>query len=76
MTPIPELDYDRLLYWERTVRSVANFTRRDARELLQLAAQIPIRTTVQTWPLPAANEALLALKRSEIDGTGVLVRDS
>ena len=73
MTPIPELDYDRLLYWERTVRSVANFTRQDAEELLQVAAEIPIHTTVQTLPLEAANEALLALKRSEIDGAGVLV---
>ncbi len=73
MTPIPELDYDRLLYWERGIRSVANFTRQDAEELLQVAAEIPIQTTVQTFPLEAANEALLALKRSEIDGTGVLV---
>jgi propanol-preferring alcohol dehydrogenase len=73
MTPIPELDYGRLLYWERTVRSVANFTRHDAEELLALAAEIPIQTTVQAFPLEAANEALLALKRSEIDGTGVLV---
>jgi propanol-preferring alcohol dehydrogenase len=72
MSPIPELDYDRLLYWERTVRSVANFTRQDANELLQLAAEIPIRTTVETVPLKQANEALLALKRSEIDGTAVL----
>lgn len=73
MTPIPELDYDELLYWERTVRSVANFTRQDAEELLQVAAEIPIHSTVQTFPLEAANEALLALKRSEIDGTAVLV---
>jgi propanol-preferring alcohol dehydrogenase len=73
MTPIPELDYDRLLYWERGIRSVANFTRQDAEELLQVAAEIPIQTTVQTFPLEAANEALLALKRSEIDGVGVLV---
>lgn len=73
MTPVPEIDYDRLLYWEHGIRSVANFTRRDARELLQLAAEIPIRTTVQTFPLGAANEALLALKRSEIDGAGVLI---
>ena len=72
MTPIPELDYD-LLYWERTVRSVANFTRQDAHDLLQVAAEIPIHTTVQTFPLDAANEVLLALKRSEIDGAGVLV---
>jgi len=73
MTPIPEMDYDRLLYWERTVRSVANFTRQDAEELLQVAAEIPIHTTVQTFLLEEANEALLALERSEIDGTGVLV---
>jgi propanol-preferring alcohol dehydrogenase len=73
MTPIPELDYDRLLYWERTVRSVANFSRQDARELLELAAEIPIRTTVRQYALQEANEALLALKRSEIDGTAVLM---
>jgi propanol-preferring alcohol dehydrogenase len=75
MTLIPELDYDRLLYWERTVRSVANFTRQDAHELLQLAAEIPIETTVQPFALQEANRALLALKRSEIDGTGILVVD-
>ncbi len=73
MSPIPEIDYDRLLYWERGVCSVANFTRQDAQELLQVAAEIPIETTVQTFPLEEANEALLALKRSQIDGTGVLV---
>jgi propanol-preferring alcohol dehydrogenase len=72
MTPIPEIKYD-LLYWERTIRSVANFTRQDAHELLQIAAEIPIHTTTQTFPLEEANEALLALKRSEIDGAGVLV---
>jgi propanol-preferring alcohol dehydrogenase len=73
MSPIPEIDYDRLLYWERGVRSVANFTRQDAQELLQVAAEIPIETTVQTFPLTEANEVLLALKRSEINGTAVLV---
>jgi propanol-preferring alcohol dehydrogenase len=73
MTPIPETSYDRLLYWERGVRSVANFTRQDAQELLRIAAEIPIQTIVQTFPLEEANAALLALKRSEIDGTGVLV---
>lgn len=73
MTPIPELDYDRLLYWERTVRSVANFTREDAAEFLQLAAQVPVRTAVQIFPLEAANEALLALKEGRINGAGVLV---
>ena len=73
MSPIPELDYDRLLYWERTVRSVANFTRQDAQELLRVASEIPIRTTVELFGLHEANEALLALKRSRIDGMGVLV---
>jgi propanol-preferring alcohol dehydrogenase len=73
MSPIPEIDYDRLLYWERGVRSVANFTRQDARELLQVAAEIPVETTVRTFALAEANEALLALKRSQIDGTAVLV---
>lgn len=73
MSPIPELDYDRLLYWERVIRSVANFTRQDATEFLQLAARVPVRTTVQTFPLEAANEALLALKEGRINGAGVLV---
>lgn len=73
MSPIPELDYDSLLYWERTVRSVANFTRPDAHELLQLAGEIPIETRIQRFPLREANDALLALKNSEIDGTAVLM---
>ncbi len=71
MSPIPEMDY-RLLYWERTVRSVANSTRRDAEELLQLAAEIPIQTTVEAFPLAEANRALRMLKGSRIDGAGVL----
>lgn len=72
MSPLPEMDYS-LLYHERTVRSVANSTRQDARELLRLAAEIPIHTTVEEFPLAAANEALLRLKRSQIQGAGVLV---
>lgn len=76
MTPIPEIDYDALLYWERGVRSVANFTRQDAQELLELASEIPIHTSVRLFTLEDANEALLALKRSEIDGAGVLLIDS
>jgi len=72
MTPIPELKYE-LLYHERMVRSVANATREDASQLMQLAGEIPIRTEVQTFPLREANRALLALKRSEVRGAGVLV---
>ena len=73
MTPLPEIDYDQLLYWEKSICSVANFTRNDAAELLDLAPRIPIRTTVQLYRLEEANSALLAVKRSEIDGAGVLV---
>ncbi len=71
---IPEFDYN-LLYWERTLRSVSNSTRRDAREFLELAAAIPIRVETVTFPLEAANEALQALKRAEISGAAVLAID-
>lgn len=71
MSAIPELDYQ-LLYGERVLRSVANFTRRDATEFLTLAAEIPIKSEVQTFPLEKANEALRKLKASEIQGAAVL----
>jgi propanol-preferring alcohol dehydrogenase len=74
MSPIPELPY-RLIYHERTLRSVANSTRQDAEELLAVAAQIPIRTEVQTFPLEEANQALHALKASQIDGAAALEID-
>ena len=72
MTPIPEMDYAKHLYWEKTVRSVANSTRKDGEELLKLAAEIPIRTTTTLFPLKKANRALQLLKQSKIDGAGVL----
>lgn len=71
MSPIPEMDY-RLIYGERTLRSVANMTRQDAEELLQLAAQIPIHTEVEVYPLVAANHALQRLKHSQVRGAAVL----
>jgi propanol-preferring alcohol dehydrogenase len=71
MSPIPEMEY-KLLYEERTVRSVANSTRKDVTELLEVAAEIPIRTEVDIFPLEDANLALQKLKRSEIAGSGVL----
>ena len=74
MTPIPSLEYSSL-YHERTIRSVANSTRQDARELLELAGAIPIRTEIETFPLEEANHALLRLKQSRIRGAGVLVID-
>lgn len=72
MSPLPTMPYS-LLYRERTLRSVANSTRQDARELLTLAAAIGIRTEVTPFPLSAANEALLALKESRLRGDAVLV---
>ena len=71
MSPIPEMPYD-LLYRERTVRSVANLTRQDAEEFLPLAAEIPVHTDVELFPLEGANEVLLRLKRSEVRGAAVL----
>jgi len=72
LSPIPELDYRAHLYYERCVRSVANNTREDGRELLALAAEIPIKTRTRVFPLEAANEALSAVKHSRIDGAAVL----
>jgi len=71
MSPIPQMDYS-LLYHERVVRSVANSTRQDARELLELAAEVPVRTEVTLYPLEEANRALADMKRSHIEGAGVL----
>ena len=72
MTPIPEIDYA-LIYQERTVRSVANSTRQDVIDLLKLAADIPIRTEVHTFPLDEANRALQLLNQSRLRGAGVLI---
>ena len=72
MSSIPEMDYS-LIYGERTVRSVANLTRRDAEELLHLAAEIPIHSEVETYPLEEANRVLQRLKRAEVRGAAVLV---
>ena len=71
LSPIPELPYN-LIYGERTVRSVANSTRQDAEELLRLAAEIPIETEVELYPLIEANAVLQRLKRAEIRGAAVL----
>ncbi len=72
MTPVPEVDYDRLLYHERRMVSVANATRADGEELLRAAGEIPIRTTVRTFPLEAANDVLRLLKAGKINGAAVL----
>ncbi len=72
MDGIPEMPY-KLIYGERKIVSVTNSTREDAQGLLETAAEIPIRTEVETFTLEDANEAYLKLKRSEIKGAGVIV---
>jgi alcohol dehydrogenase, propanol-preferring len=71
MSAIPQMDYS-LLYQERVLRSVANSTREDCRKFLELAAEVPLRTEIEVFSLERANEALQALKKSEIKGAGVL----
>lgn len=70
-TPIPEMPY-RLIYGERTLRSVANATYQDGVEFLALAAEIPVRATVTEYPLEDAKQALLDVKHSRINGEAVL----
>ena len=72
MSPVPEMDYSQYLYHERTLRSVANATRQDGKDLLRIAAEIPIHTTTTAFPLEKANEVLQLLKDSKIDGAAVL----
>lgn len=72
MTPIPEMDYNRYLYHEKVLRSVANATRQDGEDLLKIAAEIPIRTTTTSFSLEEANTALNLLKQSRFDGAAVL----
>ncbi len=71
MSPIPEFAYD-LIYLERTVRSVANYTRQDAEEFLRLATEIPVRTEIEVYTLEEANRVLQRLKQREIQGSAVL----
>jgi propanol-preferring alcohol dehydrogenase len=69
------LDYAAHLWNEKQIQSVANVTRRDVGEFLALAAAIPIRPEVQTYPLTAANQALAELKAGHNRGAKVLVAD-
>jgi alcohol dehydrogenase, propanol-preferring len=72
MTPIPQMDYQRYVFYERDVHSVTCNTRQDGRELLAEAAAIPIRPHTTIYPLADANRALQDLKKDRISGTGVL----
>ena len=71
MSDIPSFPYE-LLWGERSVRSVANLTRRDGDEFLDLAPRVPVRTEVQPYPLEQANDALDAVRSGRIHGSAVL----
>ena len=75
MSDIPAFPYE-LLWMERTLTSVANLTRRDARELLALAPQVPIRTSVTRYALSDANRALEDLREGAFTGSAVIVPKS
>ncbi len=75
MSPIPSFDYA-LLWRERSLRSVANMTRRDAEEFMALAAAAPVRAQYTTYPLEDASDALLAIKQDDVRGAAVLAVDA
>ena len=72
MSDIPAFRYEDL-WGERSIRSVANLTREDGREFLEVAAQVPVRTSVSLYPLERANEALADLRNGAIEGAAVLM---
>ena len=71
MSDIPSFPYE-LLWGERVLRSVANLTRRNGTEFLELASRVPVRTHVRVFPLEEANEALTALRSGSLEGAAVL----
>jgi propanol-preferring alcohol dehydrogenase len=75
MSDIPSFPYS-LLWEERTVRSVANLTRRDGEDFLALAPRVPVRVEVETFPLTEANQALTRLRTGRIRGAAVLLTGS
>jgi propanol-preferring alcohol dehydrogenase len=72
MSEIPSFSYD-LLWAERVLRSVANLTRRDGEEFMELAPKVPVRTRIREFRLEAANEALQHLRAGELNGAAVLL---
>jgi propanol-preferring alcohol dehydrogenase len=72
MTDIPSFPYD-LLWQERRIVSVANLTRRDGEEFLALAPKVPVRTTITTYPLDQAEQALADLRSGRFEGSAVIV---
>lgn len=69
---MPQFDYDSLLWGERQIRRVTNMTRSDARDFLQLAADIGLKPITTVFPFDRVNEALRAVKNDEIDGAAVV----
>jgi len=69
---MPEFDYDKLLWGERQIRSVANMTRADARDFLKIAEEIHLQPKVTVYPLESLNEALAAIKSDAVDGAAVI----
>ncbi|MGH7914154.1 MAG: hypothetical protein ACREPW_05830 [Candidatus Binataceae bacterium] len=72
LSPVPALDYERHLFYERDLRSVTANTRADAEEFLRIAGQIPLRTHTLGMRLAEANHALNMLKHDELKGAAVL----
>jgi alcohol dehydrogenase, propanol-preferring len=72
MTDIPSFPYD-ILYGERSVVSVANLTREDGEEFIALAPKVPVRTTITTYPLDKAEDALADLRAGRFEGSAVIV---
>jgi propanol-preferring alcohol dehydrogenase len=71
MSDIPSFPYE-ILWGERRVCSVANLTRADGREFLELAPKVPVSTHVVPYALEQANDALLALREGQLEGAAVL----
>ena len=74
MSDIPSFPYH-ILWEERVIRSVANLTRRDAAEFLDLAPRVPVRTEVTAFPLEAANDALESLRSGRLVGAAVITME-
>jgi alcohol dehydrogenase, propanol-preferring len=75
MSPIPSMPYE-ILWGERVIRSIANLTRRDGEEFMDLAARVPFDITVAPHPLAAANAVLQRLRQGDLTGAAVLVPDA
>jgi propanol-preferring alcohol dehydrogenase len=72
MTDIPSFPYEDL-WQERSIRSVANLTRTDGEEFIALAPEVPVRTTISTYPLERAEQALADLRAGRFEGSAVIV---